>query len=188
VIAGLVLAAGEGRRFGAAKQLAPLDGRPLLDHAVSAMRAAPVDELVVVLGARAQEIRAAADLGGTRVVVAEDWADGQSASLRAGLDAVPDADAVVVALGDQPFLSPRAVEAVLAARGAGAEAVRATYDGVPGHPIVLERPLFAAVRRLRGDEGARSLLAGARAVACDGLGRADDVDTPEDLRRVSPPA
>jgi molybdenum cofactor cytidylyltransferase len=184
VIAGLVLAAGEGRRFGAAKQLALLDGRPLLAHAVAAMAAAALDELVVVLGARADEIRAAVDLGAARVVVAEDWMDGQSASLRHGLAAVADADAVVIALGDQPFLSPRAVEAVLAARGPGADAVRATYGGVPGHPIVLERALFAAVSELRGDEGARSLLRDARAVPCDGLGRPDDIDTPGQLEAV----
>jgi molybdenum cofactor cytidylyltransferase len=181
VIAGLVLAAGEGRRFGSAKQLAPLDGKPLLAHVVAAMAAAPLDELVVVLGARADEVRAGVDLGTARVVIAEDWMDGQSASLRHGIAAVPGAEAVVVALGDQPFLSPKAVEAVLAARGAGADAVRATYGGVPGHPIVLERTLFGAVRELRGDEGARSLLREARPVPCDGLGRPDDVDTPEDL-------
>jgi CTP:molybdopterin cytidylyltransferase MocA len=183
VKAGLILAAGEGRRFGSAKQLALFAGRPLLAHVVGAMAAAPVDEVVVVLGARAEEIRVAVDLGDARVVVAEDWMDGQSASLRAGLAAVPDAEAVVVALGDQPFLSPRAVEAVLAARGGGAAAVRATYAGVPGHPIVIERELFAAVRRLGGDEGARGVLARApvREVACDGLGRPDDIDTPEEL-------
>ena len=180
MIAGLVLAAGEGRRFGSAKQLAPLEGRPLLAHVVAAMTDAPVDEVVVVLGSRAEEIRAGVDLGAARVVVAEDWAQGQSASLRAGLAAVPDAEAVVVALGDQPFLSPKAVEAVLAARG-GADAVRATYGGVPGHPIVLERALFERIGRLQGDEGARSLLGDARTVACDGLGRPDDVDTPDDL-------
>ena len=181
MIAGLVLAAGEGRRFGSAKQLAPLHGRPLLEHAVAAMASAPLDEVVVVLGARADEVRAGVDVGRARVVVAEDWMDGQSASLRHGVAAVPAAEAVVVALGDQPFLSPGAVEAVLAARGEGADAVRATYGGVPGHPIVLERSLFAAVRELRGDEGARSLLRDARPVPCDGLGRPDDVDTPEDL-------
>jgi len=183
VIAGLVLAAGEGRRFGSAKQLAPLDGKPLLAHVVAAMLAAPLDEVVVVLGARADEIRAGVDLGGARVVVAEDWMDGQSASLRHGLAAVPDADAVVVVLGDQPFIAPEAVEAVLAARG-DADAVRATYGGAPGHPIVLERALFGRLGSLTGDEGARSLVHDARAVACDGLGRPDDVDTPEDLKRV----
>jgi CTP:molybdopterin cytidylyltransferase MocA len=181
VTTGLVLAAGEARRFGSAKQLALLDGRPLLEHVVTAMRAAPLDEVIVVLGARAEEIRAGVDLDGTRVVVAEDWMDGQSASLRAGVAAAGDADAVVVALGDQPYLSPRAVEALLGARGDGIDAVRATYGGVPGHPIVLERALFARIERLGGDEGARSLLRDARAVPCDGLGRPDDVDTPEDL-------
>lgn len=184
MIAGLVLAAGAGTRFGGPKQLAPLEGRPLLEHAVTALLAATsLDEVVVVLGARAEEIRAGTDLGRARIVVADDWSEGQSASLRAGVAAVPGAGAVVVALGDQPFISPLAVEAVIAARGAAAAAVRATYGGVPGHPIVLERSLFEPVGRLRGDEGARSLLDEARPVPCDGLGRPDDIDTPSDLRK-----
>ena len=186
MIAGLVLAAGASTRFGAPKQLALLDGRPLLEHAVSAMTAAPLDEVVVVLGARAKEVRAAVDLGAARVVEADDWASGQSASLRAGLATLHGADAVVIALGDQPFLSPRSVEALIGARGNGAQAVRATYAGIPGHPILIERALLPAIRRLTGDTGARSILGAAaaavREVACDGLGRPDDIDTPAELR------
>ena len=151
------------------------------------MVASPVDEVVVVLGAaRGARSARASTSADARVVVAEDWADGQSASLRAGIAAVPDdVDAVVIALGDQPFLSPEAVEVVLGARGDGANAVRATYGDKPGHPIVLERSLFGRIERLDGDEGARSLLADARMVACDGLGRADDIDTPEELDAAS---
>ena len=98
----LVLAAGEGRRFGGAKQLAELRGRPLLAHAVATARAAGVDRVVVVLGARAEEVRAAVDLDGVEVAVCADWADGMSASLRCGLRAAAGSDEVVVLLGDQP--------------------------------------------------------------------------------------
>ena len=178
-----MLAAGAAARFGGAKQLAELDGRPLLEHALAAMAAAPLDRLVVVLGAGAEEIGARVSLHGARVVVCADWSEGQAASLRAGVAALGDAAAAVVVLGDQPRISAQAVARVLAARGPGALAVRATYDGRPGHPVVLERALFAPIARLRGDAGARDLLRGVavRDVACDGLGRPDDVDTPEQL-------
>ncbi len=187
MIGGLVLAAGAGTRFGGAKQLAELDGRPMLEHVVRAMVAAPVDRVLVVLGAHAAEIRGAVDFRGTEVVVCDAWAEGQSASLRAGIAALAACDAVVIALGDQPFLSPAAVERVLHSRTLGADAVRATYGGVPGHPVVLERSLLGRVPALRGDVGARALLEDARVreVACDGLGRPDDFDTPDQLGSAS---
>ena len=189
MIGGLVLAAGAGRRFGGGKLIAPLGGRPLLEHALAAMRAAPVDRTVVVLGAEAERVEAAVDLGGLEVVRCEGWAEGQAASLRAGIGALRDARAAVVILGDQPLISALAIERVLADRGrAGEEATRASYGGVPGHPIVLERTLFAAALALRGDTGARGVLAGARVreVPCDGLGSPDDVDTIDQLEAITP--
>jgi carbon monoxide dehydrogenase subunit G len=106
-IGGLVLAAGEGRRFGGPKQLAPVAGRPLLEHALAALAAVPaLDPLVLVLGARAEEVRAGVDTAPFEVVVAHDWAEGSAASLRAGVAALGDVDAALVALGDQPFLPP----------------------------------------------------------------------------------
>lgn len=185
MIAGVVLAAGASRRFGETpKQLAELDGRPLLEHALAAMSSAPVDRTVVVLGAHADEIEASVELHGAQAVPSPDWATGQAASLRAGLEAVPDAECVVIALGDQPLLASRAIVCVLAARDPSRyAAVRAAYDGRPGHPIVLERALFERLGALTGDAGARELLAhsSVRDVACDGLGRPDDIDTPEEL-------
>jgi CTP:molybdopterin cytidylyltransferase MocA len=184
MVVGVVLAAGAGTRFGSAKQLAELDGRPLLEHALEAMESAPVAERIVVLGAQAEQIAARVDLHGARVVVCDDWAEGQSASLRAGVDAAgSEAEAVVVTLGDQPHIAARAVAAVVAARGGDAQAVRATYDGTPGHPVLIERDLFGALRQLSGDVGARDVLRGARVrdVPCDGLGGPGDVDTREQL-------
>ncbi len=184
-IGGLILAAGEARRFGSPKQLAPLDGRPLLEHALLAMaRARAVGPVVVVLGANAEAILAGVPLHGARAVRADDWADGQSASLRAGVAALePHADAVAIVLGDQPRIGAGAIDAVAAARDGAHDAVRATWGGRPGHPVVLERSLYEAARALRGDEGARSLLERARVrlVPCDGLGGDADVDTPEQL-------
>jgi CTP:molybdopterin cytidylyltransferase MocA len=89
----------------------------------------------------------------------------------------------VVTLGDQPFVSPDAIRRVIAARGNGAAAVRATYHGAPGHPVLLERRLFERMRDVTGDHGARNLLISVqtREVPCDDLGGGQDVDTPAQL-------
>ena len=168
----LILAAGEGRRFGGPKQLAELNGRPLLAHVIE--MAAPYDPLVV-LGAYADEIRHTLDVGDH--IVIEDWADGQSASLRAGVAAIGPTDRLLVLLGDMPFVTRDACEAVLAV----GRCARAAYDGVPGHPVVLDRAALERVPELRGDRGARDLLAGCATVEVAGDPR--DVDTPEDLSR-----
>lgn len=184
--AGLVLAAGAGRRFGGHKLLAELDGRPLLEHALRTMAAAPVKPIVVVLGASAGEVLGKVDLHGARPVVCKRWREGQAASLRVGVEALSDAEAIVVALGDQPRVSPEAVARVVARRRADTDAVRAVYGGQPGHPVLLERSLFPLVRELRGDAGARQLLAHVRVcgVDCDGLGDPRDVDCPEQLEAL----
>jgi CTP:molybdopterin cytidylyltransferase MocA len=181
-IAGLVLAAGAGTRFGGRKQLALIDGRPLLQHAVEAMSSAGLARVIVVLGAHADEIQDAITLDGVGVVVCDDWEEGQAASLRAGVAAAAaHADAVVVTLGDQPRISSRAIAAVAAAEGTAA---RATYDGKPGHPVKLDRSLFPALLELRGDVGAREVLKNVAVtdVPCDGLGTPDDIDLRTDLR------
>lgn len=180
-VGGLVLAAGEGRRFGGTKQLAPLRGRPLLEHALAAVAA--LSPRVVVLGHDADAIRAAVDLHGARAVVCEGWREGQAASLRCGVAALGDVDAAVVLLGDMPDVTPGAVAAVVAAAGHAEDAVRGTYDGVAGHPVLLRRPLLDRVGELRGDVGFRSLLECATIVEVDMAGVANprDVDTREEL-------
>jgi molybdenum cofactor cytidylyltransferase len=183
LIGGLILAAGKGRRFGGAKQLADLKGRPLLEHSIRAMTASPVGRVVVVLGAGAEDVIAQVDLHGAEPIVCERWEEGQSASLAFGLGELSDCDAVVVTLGDLPNLSTNAIRRVIAARGDGVEAVRATYAGEPGHPVLLERELFERLRDVSGDHGARNLLLSVspREVPCDDLGGGEDVDTPAQL-------
>jgi molybdenum cofactor cytidylyltransferase len=183
VIGGLVLAAGAGTRFGSVKQLADLDGRPLLEHSIVAMTASPVDRVVVVLGSGAEEVLARVDLHGAEGVVNDRWEEGQSASLACGLAELLDCEAVVVTLGDQPRVSPGAIRRVIDARGEGAAAVRATYRGAPGHPVLLERELFERMRDVTGDHGARNLLISmhTREVPCEDLGGGQDVDTPAQL-------
>jgi CTP:molybdopterin cytidylyltransferase MocA len=182
VIAGLVLAGGEGTRFGGPKQLAELDGIPMLEHVLRTVAGAGLDRVVVVLGSAADEVMAAVDLHGAEPIVCERWEEGLSASLACGLAEVEDADAVLVILGDQPRLSRQAIRRVLAA-GDGAAAARCTYGGRPGHPVLISRELFERMRDVTGDHGARNVLmsAGTREVPCDDLGGGEDVDTPEQL-------
>lgn len=175
----MVLAAGAATRFGGMKQLAMFEGRPLLEHSVRAMTAAPVGRVVVVLGAAAEDVIAGVDLHGAEPLVCARWDEGQSASLACGLAELADCEAVVVTLGDQPRMSPDAIRRVIAARGNRAAAVRATYGGGPGHPVLLERELFEPLRNVTGDHGARNLLLSVRTrdVPCDDLGGGGDVDT-----------
>lgn len=189
MIAAVVLAAGSGSRFGGAKQLAELDGIPLLEHALRAVEAVPaIDRIVVVLGARADEIRAGVDFGRAEPVVCADWDEGQAASLRCGIAAVADADAAVLMLGDMPRITPEVIGrfAELAAEHGHVARARAVYDGMPGHPVVLGRDYFGRIAALRGDIGARDVLKaiGAYPVECSHLCSAADVDTPEALAEL----
>ena len=179
--AGIVLAAGAGRRFGGPKQLAPVGGRPMLAGVVETATAA-LDRVVVVLGAHAAQILAA--LPWLPHVLCEDWAEGQSASLRTGVAALGDREPIMVLLGDQPFLGARVIEAMPPLDGH--DAVRATYGGVPGHPVLLGPAVLAEVPALRGDAGARELLGRFRVLAWEAGDLADptDIDTPADLEAI----
>ena len=142
----------------------------------------PLGRVVVVLGAGAEEVIAGVDLHGAEPHICARWQEGQAASLACGLAELPDCEAVVVILGDQPRISPEAIRRVIEARGDGAPAVRATYGGDPGHPVLLEQELFARMRDVTGDHGARNLLMSVpvREVR-DDLGGGEDVDTPAEL-------
>ncbi len=182
VIAGLVLGAGAGTRFGAAsKLLAELDGRPLLEHAVAAACAVPeLDRVVVVLGAQAQKIRQSVAFGRAEVVLCADWERGQSFSLRCGARALVEAEKVIVTLGDVPGMSPE-----LIARFVDQPPLtRAVYRGRPGHPVVLGRTELAALETVEGDVGAKDLLTGGNLIECGDLSTGTDVDTPQDLEAI----
>ena len=135
-----------------------------------------------MLGARADEVRAGADLRGAEVVVCEDWAEGMGASLRRGLAAVGDADEVVIMLADQPFLTAAVVARVRAAPG---PAARAVFAGAPGHPVVLRR---RAARAAPASCTATAASAGgwtrSTEVECGDLADPRDIDTRADLEVV----
>lgn len=161
MISGLILAAGTSSRLGRPKQLLELHGRPLLQFVIDAAAEAGLDEVVVVLGHEAERVSGALTLPpGTRVAVNRDYARGQSTSLRTGLDALSgESEAAVVLLGDQPSLTADMVRrTVMSFRRGHAPVVRARYDDVPGHPVVVARTEWDAWRSLSGDAGARLLL------------------------------
>lgn len=183
MIAGLVLAAGGGTRFGPEpKLLAELDGRPLLEHAIRAQCAVhQLERVVVVLGAHADRLLAEVDFQRAEPVVCERWQEGQAASLRRGIEELRDADRVIVTLGDEPLITSETV-ARFASEAPGTQAF---YDGRPGHPVVLGPDHLRALLSLSGDRGARDLLAGGAKIELGGGGDTGrDVDTTEDLERM----
>jgi CTP:molybdopterin cytidylyltransferase MocA len=190
-VAGLVLAAGGGSRYGSPKALVRLRGRLLVERAAELLAAGGCDPIVVVLGAAADQVLAAARLPrtGVRTVVNPDWPTGMGSSLRVGLAAVPAAaEAVVVTLVDTPGLGPESVRRLVAA-GDPDGAAQATYGGRRGHPVLLGRTVIAEVAAAAtGDRGAGPWLAAhperVRLVPCDGTGDPRDVDVPDDLAAV----
>jgi molybdenum cofactor cytidylyltransferase len=187
VVGGIVLAAGGATRFGATKQLADFRGRPLLSHAVESILSVPaVWPVVVVLGHDAQAIMRGVEFHDATVVVCDAWQEGQSASLRAGIEALGDVDAAVITLGDQPRITPQVIAATLDYDEDHHDAVRATYGGAPGHPVLLTRRQLARVGELRGDVGFRDLLIGQRVRRFEAGHLCDpvDIDTQEELARL----
>jgi CTP:molybdopterin cytidylyltransferase MocA len=195
---GLLLAAGAGRRMGGPKALLrDAHGVPFLDRALGVLLEGGCDRVTVVLGASADEVQGVLDEAGwsedpaVDVVVAEDWDEGMGASLRAGLrslaDCGPGVDAVLVSLVDLPDIDVAVLRRVVAAGSAtsgGHVLVRATYDGRPGHPVLIGREHWAGVAATaRGDHGARDYLAAHDHVSCEcgDLATGRDVDRPADL-------
>ncbi len=157
-VTGLVLAAGGSRRLGQPKQLLPYRDGTLLQWVLGTARACPFDQLVLALGGAADEIRDVVDLGEADVVVNDAYGTGCSSSIAAALRAVdPRCDVLVVLLGDQPGVTPDAVEALLGGRGEAALAVCRYDDGV-GHPFAFARTVFGELRELHGDKAVWRLL------------------------------
>ena len=188
-VAGLVLAAGAGRRFGSPKALLTrADGRRYVDHAVASLRDAGCDPVVVVVGAAGESVRDLLAAAPVRIVDCPTWSQGMGESLRAGLAALDGlaCETVVVTLVDLPDVGSDVVaRLVAAASDSGPIAlVRAAYKGRPGHPVVLGRDHWSGIREMaEGDRGARDYLATHphRTVECGDLATGRDVDTPQDL-------
>ncbi|KPH98236.1 MobA-like NTP transferase domain containing protein [Actinobacteria bacterium OK006] len=188
-VAGLLLAAGGGRRLGGRpKALLEHRGRPLVEYAVGVLRAAGCTRVHVVLGARADAVRERARLDGCVLVDNPEWESGMGSSLRAGLGSLAGtgARAALVSLVDQPGIGPRAVARVLAAHQDDASLVSATYDGVRGHPVLFGAAHWAGVAAsATGDRGARAYLkeheAAITLVECGDVAEPYDIDAEDDL-------
>ncbi len=160
-IAGIVLAAGHSKRFGEAnKLLAPFRGKQLLRHAVEAACASRADPVIVTTGADADLISAAVAELEVVCVHAPDHAQGQSASLRAGIAAVPGPCAgALICLGDMPFLAGADLDRLIAAFDPEERALCAAQAGDRlGAPALFGRRFFPELLGLSGDRGARGLL------------------------------
>lgn len=195
----IILAAGRSSRFGGDKLLAPLHGRPLLAHvleaAMSSSRAGIVRVVYLVVrdaGSLEARLGQAAE---ARVIVAERAAEGLALSLRAGLDRVAavapaTGAAALVLLGDQPGVRREVIAEVIRRwRTTGAPAVRPRYadrPDEPGHPVLIDRQLWAEVAALEGDTGPGQFLRGRAVELVDVPGRNPDIDTPGDLAEFPP--
>ncbi|MFF4488767.1 NTP transferase domain-containing protein [Streptomyces sp. NPDC001544] len=195
-VAGLLLAAGGGRRLGGhPKALLEHRGGLLVEHAAGVLRAAGCARVHVVLGAGADVVRRRADLPGCVLVDNPAWQEGMGTSLRAGLESLAGsgARAALVLLVDQPGIGPEAVRRVLGAYRDETSLVSAAYDGARGHPVLLGAAHWAGiVATATGDQGARAYLrqrSGAVGlVECGDVARPYDIDTEADLARLERPA
>jgi nicotine blue oxidoreductase len=192
-VAGILLAAGEGSRLGRPKALVELGGRTLAERGVALLREGGADLVLMVTGAVPLSVP------GARAVHNPDWRTGMGSSLAAGLRALDSgggmtaADgcgAAVVALADQPLIGAGAVRRLIAAYRDGAGVVVAAYDGKPRNPVLIARQHWASVLEFAtGDTGARPFLRAhpelVTLIECGDTGSAYDVDTPEDLARVT---
>jgi nicotine blue oxidoreductase len=184
-VAGVLLAAGEGSRLGRPKALVEIGGQRLADRGVALLRDGGAAPVLVVTGAVSVEPP------GAIVVPNPDWPTGMGSSLVAGLRALPgDVSAAVIALADQPLVGAEAVRRLIAAHRDGASVAVAGYDGRPRNPVLIARRHWPEViAASAGDVGARVFLREHRdlvtQVECGDTGRPDDVDTPEDLARVT---
>ena len=185
--AGVVLAAGASTRMGSPKQLLEFGGRPMLERIVVEASASRLDDVLVVLGADAQRIRGAVEWGRARVIVNENYVDGMSTSLQAGIGALgDDVDRAVVILGDQPDVDASLINLLLdAQQSSGLPATALDFDGLLHPPVVLARELWSKIDELRGDVGLGQLLRRqtdrvVRIPASQPSGHPIDIDTPED--------
>ena len=157
-VTGLVLAAGGSSRLGQPKQLLPYGAGTLLDHVLGTARASGFDQLLCVIGGRADDVRSGVDLADVEVVENVAYGSGCSSSIAAALESVDArADVLVLMLGDQPGVSVSTVEALIAGRGDAPLAACSYRDG-RGHPLAFSRSMFGELAQLHGDKAVWKLL------------------------------
>lgn len=186
---GVVLAAGTSSRYGGSnKLLEPVDGEPLVRHAVRTVCASSVDSVTVVVGYEAERVREAVADHAVDFRVNQAFKQGQSTSVAAGIEATREhgADAVVFTLGDMPDVAVQSIEKLVEAyrRGAGT-ALAAACDGTRGNPVIFDNRLFGTLASVEGDVGGREILLNdpdAALIETGDPGVLQDIDRPADLR------
>lgn len=181
----VVLAAGGSSRFGRPKQLLPYLGRTLVEHAVRTALASGAAEVVVVVGAEGPEIRKRLQGLRVRIVTNEAWTEGMGGSIAKGVAALQTVDAVVVALADQPRITPDHLRS-LAEQTAASPRVASSYDGILGAPCAFARSEFLALLALKGEMGARHLIRNGEVAVIEFAAANIDVDTPADYVALVP--
>jgi molybdenum cofactor cytidylyltransferase len=190
-VSGLVLGAGASQRLGQPKQLLPYGGETLLGRVVSQAQCAKgLDEVLVVLGRAADQIRQQIDFGSARVVENPEFRDGCASSYRAGIGAVSSkSDAIMIILGDQPGIRPELIDKVAEEwRQGGSEIALCSYRGKLGHPMIFAKSLFEQLMSLHGDKAAWKLVDAnaemVQEIPID-LPSPDDINTCDDLEKLS---
>jgi molybdenum cofactor cytidylyltransferase len=189
-VSAVVLAAGMSRRMGTPKQLLQVGGKTLLENVLGNLRGARVDEIILVLGASAAEIREQIDATGIRVVINDAFEAGMGTSLRAGLAAVDaDAEAALIVLADQPFVATATFDRLIAAyQERKPQIALPVYKGFRGNPVLLDRSVFAEVMALTGDVGCRAIFGSHTEnilkVPVEDIGVLLDIDTTADLSKL----
>lgn len=190
-ISGLILGAGASQRLGPPKQLLPFHDTTMLGWVVrQAQSATGVDELIVVLGRAADEVRERVEFGPSRVVENKVFTEGCSSSYRAGLAALnPESQAIMIILGDQPGITPEVID-TLAEEWRRTEALIAlcTYNGRKGHPMIFSKAMFEQLEGLHGDKAAWKLVdanAGLVQEVHFNLPLPDDINTAADFERIT---
>jgi molybdenum cofactor cytidylyltransferase len=193
IIAGVILAAGASSRMGRPKQLLDWGGMPLVRAAALNALGAGLAPVLVITGASRAAVESALEGLPVRLVHNAGFAEGQSTSLRAGIAALDaEADAALVLLGDQPFVTPKIIQQLVGAYRAepmpDAQIVAPRYRGVRGNPVLFDRSVFPDLLAIAGDQGARAILAARSAeiafVEIDDDRPLADIDTPEEYERL----
>ncbi len=189
MIGAIILAGGEGKRMGAVKPLLDIHGVPALGRVIGTLRAAGVEEIIVVLGHAADAVREGVDLSGCRVIVNPNYKAGMASSLRTGIAVLPaGARGFLILHSDMPYIAPETIEAITAAARTGARIVAPTYRGKRGFPVYIDRACFPGlIETLAGNVGARVYIAAHPEllveIPVEDPGAVTDLDTPEDLKK-----
>jgi molybdenum cofactor cytidylyltransferase len=189
-VAAVILAAGQSRRMGQPKQLLRVAGKTLLEHTIASVRASGASEIVLVLGARADEIRRQTGLERVTVVVNPEYEQGMGTSIGAGLKVLSEGvSAALIVLADQPFVQTGTLDKLMEQhRLSNAQIVIPMFKGFRGNPVLLDRSVFAEVMGLPGDVGCRAIFGdhtqGIHKVDVDDVGVLLDADTSADVEQI----